>query len=198
MRYSMAASAEPITIHIPPNLTSYARHNSDILTDRDAKGVAVGAFVFAHPPHDHRTTYMLLIQRPTTDGTLASKWEVPGGGTEDYDPTILHSTARELFEEVGLHMTSVVDKVGVDHYFSTRSGLRVVKLSFEVRVQETTDNVPLESIPVELSHEHQSFAWATQADVEEDKYPITHPEQREQILEAFRQHVARQTNTESS
>lgn len=184
------SNSQPITLHIPPALAEYNKTAASLLTNRKAKAVAVGAFVFAHPPDGEAR--LLLVQREKGDGRLAGKWEVPGGGTEDRDPTVFHSTARELFEEAGLHMTSAVDKVGSDHYFLTRGGLSVVKLSFEVRVQEPVDGVALENIPVALSDEHQSFVWATEADLhDEEKYPTTHPEQRQANLTAFKQHKAR-------
>ena len=175
---------EPIQIHVSADIARYAKPFKALLPDRTpAQGMAVGGFVFAHPPAD--SPRILLVQREKRDGRLAGKWEVPGGGCEDSDPTVLHSLAREVFEEAGLHMTGVVRKVGADQHFKTRSGLQVVKLSFEITIKEIEGSVHIDEVPVELSSEHQGFAWATRAEVEEDKYPMTHPEQRAYILQSF-------------
>jgi 8-oxo-dGTP pyrophosphatase MutT (NUDIX family) len=188
------ADTEPITLHIPASLTTYNKPAADLLVDHSgARAMAVGAYVFAHPTTlDGTGPRLLLVRREKGDGVLAGKWEIPGGGCDASDPTVFHSTARELFEEAGLHMTSAVDKAASDNYFLTRSKLSVVKLNFEVRVKEAVDGVALETIPVELSNEHQGFAWATEAEISDDsKYPMTHPEQKQSIIEAFQHHRAR-------
>ncbi|KXJ87938.1 hypothetical protein Micbo1qcDRAFT_215248 [Microdochium bolleyi] len=49
---------------------------------------------------------VLLVQRAPHD-SMPLKWEVPGGGCDEDDPSILHSCARELLEEAGLRATAV-------------------------------------------------------------------------------------------
>lgn len=188
----MGEAEEPIQIHIPADLQSYNVSLPVLLSSRpNAQALAAGAFVFAHAP-ESKTPRLLLIQREAKDGSLAGKWEIPGGGCETSDPTIFHSAARELYEEAGLHMTRVLAKVGKDNVFNTRSGLRVAKLSFEVVVREEANGgVPLAQIPVELSDEHQAFAWVSEEELDNRRFPITHPEQKLAIVEAFRGHTAR-------
>jgi len=49
---------------------------------------------------------VLLIQRAAHD-SMPLRWETPGGGCDDDDISILHSCARELFEEARLRATTI-------------------------------------------------------------------------------------------
>ena len=73
---------EPTSLSIPEHLELYNKRPSELLTDRDAKAVASGAYVFAYAK-DEQAPRLLLVQRPPGDGRMADKWEVPGGGVED-------------------------------------------------------------------------------------------------------------------
>ena len=86
-------------------------------------------------------------QRAATERAFPNMWEVPGGASETTDPTVLHSLAREVFEETGLHLTRVVRQVGKGIEFTSRSKvisedggekpLKVyLKLTFEIEVAE--------------------------------------------------------------
>lgn len=46
------------------------------------------------------------------DKQLPGCWEIPGGGCDDDDESILHAVARELWEEVGLTTTRIGPLVG--------------------------------------------------------------------------------------
>ncbi|KAF1807895.1 NUDIX-domain-containing protein [Eremomyces bilateralis CBS 781.70] len=75
--------------------------------------LAIGALVFNHSTPRR----LLLIQRAASD-TMPNLWEIPGGGADDVDETILHGIARELWEETGLMATSVGPEVGVGQMFT--------------------------------------------------------------------------------
>lgn len=64
---------------------------------------------------------------------------MPGGSSDAEDPTILHSLAREVFEETGLRLTRFVRQVGDVVSFQTGKGERQkywAKLNFEIEVAE--------------------------------------------------------------
>ncbi|KAI4122105.1 MAG: hypothetical protein LQ347_006625, partial [Umbilicaria vellea] len=133
---------------------------------------------------------LLLVQRSSQD-SVPNRWEVPGGSSDRDDLTILHSVARELEEETGLHLTRFVRQVGPGISFETGQGpqkRKWLKLSFEVDVAELPspshgdvrdqDNTVTngndeqaagqlpDSITIRLDpREHQNFAWATEDDI---------------------------------
>ncbi|KAI9783516.1 MAG: hypothetical protein M1839_003686 [Geoglossum umbratile] len=183
----------PISIHIPPDLRDLTVPLQTWLqTHPNYDRLVVGALIFAHKPFDNRAR-ILLVQRSANERAFPQAWEVPGGSAEGSDPTILHSVAREVFEETGLRLTRFVRQVGEGAEFVTpgrgRNGRsrRWMKLSFEVEVAEIPacllgreafragDDVPaqnntpaLEDIPVVLDpKEHQCYEWATGEDVDE-------------------------------
>ena len=90
---------------------------------------------------------LLLVQRAATERAFPNLWEVPGGSSEGTDPTVLHSVAREVFEETGLHLTRFVRQVGKGVEFTSSSNIvdengvlkprRVfLKLTFAIEVAE--------------------------------------------------------------
>jgi 8-oxo-dGTP pyrophosphatase MutT (NUDIX family) len=210
-----------IQIHIPSHLQSFAIPLSQFRAQRsqsEYRILVVGACIFStrSPPFsfipvntsnaDRATSedastdinekefpepHILLIQRVGKD-SMANKWEIPGGGIDDTDPTILHGLAREVFEETGLHLTRVVDLIEMQECLWRRG--KYCKWSFEIEVAEIPpphrshtphqhDEKPadgvkdLASIPIILDpEEHQSFAWVTEDKVNE--YSITTKEQK--------------------
>ena len=134
---------------------------------------------------------VLLIQRAAHD-SMALRWETPGGGCDDDDTNILHSCARELFEEAGLHATTLGPVVrvgspshhagdirgggpaeGAGHewgeamggqFFRTRKGKLVCKFYFIAEVpQERTAEVVVDP------KEHIGYVWATEEEVKQKK-----------------------------
>ena len=161
------------------------------LKDSDREAVAVGGLIFARSEAGSGDLRLLLVQRAASDGIMAGLWEVPGGGCEASDPTTLHSLVREIFEETGLHANRILRKVGADDYFQSRSGRRIVKLNFEVEVEELRqqsgkeNESPTGSILVELAPaEHQSFSWATEDML--DDYQWAHAEMKKTVVNSFR------------
>jgi len=117
-------------------------------------------------------------------------WEIPGGGCDEDDPTILHSLARELEEEAGLRAVSIGPLVGGGYVFATRSGKVVCKYNFLV----TTDaDAKANESPVKVRldpNEHQNHVWAAAEEVRagrvgEVDIKFTTAEQKQVILDAF-------------
>ncbi|KAI9785994.1 MAG: hypothetical protein M1839_008260 [Geoglossum umbratile] len=130
---------------------------------------------------------ILLVQRAAGD-SMPSLWETPGGGCDAEDASILHGVARELYEEAGLTAASIGPPVGGGHFFRTRSGKQVCKLSFLVDVERGPGGM----LRVKLDpDEHQNYVWAAEEEVRTGKVgdvelKFTMDEQEAVVLEAFR------------
>ncbi|MCJ1264280.1 hypothetical protein MMC22_004151 [Lobaria immixta] len=214
----MAASNEinPISIHIPPGLRSLIVPLKQFLVGNKARPkydmLAVGACIFAPITTDHPKPRILLIQRAATERAFPNLWEVPGGSAEYSDPSILHSVARETFEETGLRLTRLVRQVGDGITFSTRGNKNWIKLSFEIEVAEL-HGVPIpkaaegdvsEPVSIKLDpQEHQKHAWVTEDELKQytatsGPYPSTTEDQYQGILLAFALHDERKGRPEPS
>ncbi|MFI9507503.1 NUDIX domain-containing protein [Nocardia sp. NPDC052566] len=91
----------------------------------------------------------LLVVRRVPDDYHGGMYELPGGGVESGE-TFAECVARELLEETGLRVRSIVDYLGGFDY-ATRTKSRVRKYSYIVEVE------PGE---VELAPgEHDAHAW---------------------------------------
>ncbi|KAI3320361.1 NUDIX hydrolase domain-like protein [Xylariaceae sp. AK1471] len=138
-------------------------------------GLAVGAFVFDDAGR------MLLVQRAAHD-SMPLLWEIPGGAVDAEDESLLHSVARELWEETGLRARSMIELVGRGETFLTRHALRICKYAFIVDV---------EAYDVRLNpNEHQAFVWVTEDEAKakqcgELDLAYTSKDQEDAILEAF-------------
>jgi len=143
---------------------------------------------------------ILLIQRASTD-SMPNLWEVPGGGCDEEDPTILHSLTRELYEESGLIATKVGPLVGKGHVFVTSSGKVVCKYNFVVGIDTASESDKPHGedtgsnrngwVKVKLDPtEHQNYVWATEEEVRTGKVrdvelKFTNAAQKQVILDAF-------------
>jgi 8-oxo-dGTP pyrophosphatase MutT (NUDIX family) len=149
------------------------------------KYIATGALVFENS--NHTGPRILLIQRSKSD-SMPSRWEIPGGGCDDDDKSILHAVARELWEEAGLNAASIGPLVGKPHFFVSRSGKQVCKFNFLVEVEQITKG----RLEVKLNPvEHQSFVWANEEEVKARKVgdvelEFTTKDLEDTVLEAFR------------
>lgn len=209
----MSSSNEPtpILIHIPPSLRHLNLNLQQFLDHQKAHHktyhmLAVGACIFAPPSIHHPKPRLLLVQRAASERTFPNMWEVPGGSAEFDDPSILHSVARETFEETGLRLTRFVRQVGDGIEFGTPRNRAWIKLAFEIQVAELHGTAPGqtptpaaeagEPTPVTLDpEEHQRHAWATEAEIRlctltEGPYPIMTEDQRLMMLQAFALHDA--------
>jgi len=146
---SMPADLEPYTI----TMAEFFKQNPQF------QCLAIGAVVY----HKKR---LLLIQRAADDRAFPNFWEIPGGGCEATDETILHGVARELMEETGLKATRFVKLVAQLEWDDTRGRQRKwAKVNVEVEVEGVDADGGLE---VKLDpKEHQDFVWATEEQVDE-------------------------------
>ncbi|KAI9678440.1 MAG: hypothetical protein M1829_002038 [Trizodia sp. TS-e1964] len=182
----------PIAIQIPQELKHLNVPLASWLEDNPQYTfLAVGALIFVRQRPFEKfaddITLLLLVQRAASERSFPNLWEVPGGGAEPQDPTILHSVAREVFEEVGLRLTRIVRQVGDGMEFRTRVG-NCLKLTFEIEVAEIPangvalgDTTPvaaraeepelmfeLADIPIELNpEEHQNYDWADLGEIQQ-------------------------------
>lgn len=76
---------------------------------------------------------ILLIRRLDSEPLLPSYWELPGGGREPTDDTLLDVLARELFEETGRPLVGIRKYLGYFDY-STSKHLKVRQWNFLVEV----------------------------------------------------------------
>ena len=134
------ASQPPIQIHIPPSLAHLAISLPTFLSQNPQyTNLAVSSLIFAPSTIPASATRLLIVQRAPTERGFPNRWELPGGGCEVSDPTILHSLARETFEETGLRLNRFCRQVGYGDEFVTGYGAREkkwCKLSFEIEVAE--------------------------------------------------------------
>ncbi|KAK5655950.1 hypothetical protein OQA88_5085 [Cercophora sp. LCS_1] len=128
---------------------------------------------------------VLLIRRAAHD-SMPLRWETPGGGCDDDDTSILHSCARELFEEAGLRATTLGPVVRADsvsdsesgfrsgehewgetmggQFFRTRRGNLVCKFYFVAGVpQEQTAEVVVDP------KEHAGHVWVTEEEIRQKR-----------------------------
>lgn len=189
---SVCSSLEQYRVPYRIYLKKQARHEDNVIL----KWVAVGVLAFDYEGR------ILLIQRASTD-SMPNKWEIPGGGVDEEDPSILHAAVRELEEESGLKAISVGQQVGKDYVFLTSTGNLVVKFNF---IAEIENGKQLERddkgwIKVKLDPtEHQDHVWATEEEVQRElvdgrKTSFTSKQQKHVVLQAFELR-RRQTSTD--
>lgn len=200
------APPSPIQIHIPPNLAPLAIPLSTWLSQNPAfANLCVGACIFARPTHGESTSAtprLLLVQRASTERGFPNRWEVPGGSAEAEDPTILHSVAREVFEETGLRLKSFVRKIGFEAQFNLGPNRLCKKLSFQIGVVEdvtgdgeflsrlvskSCDLIRVDAPTVELNpEEHRAFKWVTAEELKEwGPANVVSKDQMQTMLQAF-------------
>lgn len=174
---------------IHPSASSFTDSQPAYLTkhsDPRYNYLATGALVF----NSSNTSLprILLIQR-SADDSMPNRWEIPGGGCDDEDESILYSVARELWEEAGLRAKSISRPVGKAHLFSSRSGKKICKFNFLVEAEKNSEG----QFDVKVNpKEHQRFVWATEEEVKtrrsgEVELEFTTEELENTVLEAFKQ-----------
>ena len=132
----------PTTFEISPSLSEFNISRSQFFKKfPQYQSLAVGACIFSSKCGEpHSLPRLLLIQRAATERSFPNLWEIPGGSCEFSDPTILHSVAREVLEETGLHLTRLIRVIGDGIEFTTGRGKRWLKLAFEVEVAELNES----------------------------------------------------------
>jgi 8-oxo-dGTP pyrophosphatase MutT (NUDIX family) len=147
---------------------------------------ATGALVF--DTTNQLIPRILLLQRSASD-SMPNKWEIPGGGVDDEDESILHAVARELWEEAGLKATKISAPIGEPYLFTSRSGKRICKFNFVVQVETDAESRLMVKLDPE---EHQRFVWASEEEVRTRKtkdveLDFTMEELEQTVLIAFNQ-----------
>lgn len=146
--------------------------------------VATGAIVF--DKSDPNVPRVLLLERSASD-SMPGRWEIPGGGCDDEDKTILHAAARELWEETGLKAAHIGPAVGEGFFFTSRSGKQICKFTFIVETEHSEELPP----PVKLNpEEHQQYIWATKQEIEghmsgDIKLDLTTQDLEEAVVASF-------------
>jgi 8-oxo-dGTP pyrophosphatase MutT (NUDIX family) len=121
--------------------------------------IATGALVF--DMNNCQNPRVLLLQRSTKD-SMPNRWEVPGGGCDDEDESIVYGVARELWEEAGLKAKYIKPPVGEPYFFNTKSGKEICKFVFVVEAEKDAQG----QLKVKLDpEEHQQFVWASEEEV---------------------------------
>ncbi len=109
---------------------------------------------------------VLLLQRAASDED-PNKWEPPGGACDDDDQSILHATARELWEEAALRAARIGGPLGDPYFFTLSDGKKVCQFYFLVQVRpEKSGSVSTVKLNPD---EHQRFVWATEEEIKERK-----------------------------
>ncbi|TLS27053.1 hypothetical protein PpBr36_04941 [Pyricularia pennisetigena] len=182
------------TISDPETAATFDVPASTVIAARKAANPAkvvytalgTGAIVF-----NRARTAVLLVQRSAAD-SMPNLWEVPGGGVDDSDATVVHAVARELWEEAGLvarRIGAVVPAVEggpAEFVFATRSGRIVAKFHFLIEADGDENDVRLDP------HEHQACVWATEEECRDEKMktglgiPFTTKSQKATVLQAWR------------
>ncbi len=97
----------------------------------------------------------LLMQRsqPLPDGT---SWDIPGGRINP-DERLEDALSREVLEETGTTLTSVMTLLQAQDIFVEKAGLHVVRLTYATISEKE----------VALSDEHQNFRWVSLEEAKE-------------------------------
>lgn len=170
--YTIAPVVSELDIPIPEILAKYST------PEHPAQYLAVGTIVF------NQQGQVLLIQRSASD-TMGSLWEIPGGGCDATDPSVLFSAARELEEETGLQATRMLGAIGKGYNFTSGSGKWILKLNIIAEVgREESKNVRIDP------NEHQDYVWASEEEVQHEKsgernIPFTSAAQKDVVLQGF-------------
>ncbi|KHJ34213.1 putative nudix domain protein [Erysiphe necator] len=119
-------------------------------------GICTGAFTLDNMGR------ILVVQRADTD-SWPGRWEIPGGACEANNESVLDGMVREMWEETGMVVTSVVGVLNDQgKSFTTRSRKRFLKFEFKVEI-ELPNKIKLNPA------EHKAFMWITEEEFNSGK-----------------------------
>lgn len=106
---------------------------------------------------------ILILQRHKDEDIYPNMWELPSGKREPLEPSE-DSLIREVKEEAGLEVNILMPFSVFDYQIEKPDEIRdSTQVNFLV--------TPANNAQVELSKEHQAFAWVTKDEI--DKYELT-------------------------
>ena len=106
---------------------------------------------------------ILILQRHKDEDIYPNMWELPSGKREPLE-TSEDSLIREVKEEAGLEVNILMPFSVFDYQIEKPDEIRdSTQVNFLV--------TPTNNAQVELSKEHQAFAWVTKDEI--DKYELT-------------------------
>lgn len=148
---------KPTSFTVPPSLSHYFCPPSTLAlpSPRPIDRFLASTVVF------DAANRILLLQRSAAAG-WPLRWEIPGGGVEEADESVLHAAARELGEEAGLAVrgfVACVDEAGqvwVDD--DPEKDWVWCRLAFLVEVEGAGEVVLCE-------REHGDYVWASEEEV---------------------------------
>lgn len=112
---------------------------------------------------NQQSAYLFLRRNPDKYRDMAPHWDIPGGRIDPAE-SLSDALRREVFEEVGMQITSVPALLTAQDIFVPHKELHVVRLTY----------VATAVGDIKLSAEHQEFIWLTRdealADESLDEY----------------------------
>lgn len=123
--------------------------------------LCIGALIISRVASGQRR--LLLLRRAATQTTFPSRWEIPGGGIDPLDETLLHSVVRKVKKETGLTVTHVSRVAGATgrEWDDVGDGARWRKYTFEVEVLGADDvEVRIDAV------QHAQWMWVASGDLE--------------------------------
>ncbi|KAJ3497155.1 hypothetical protein NLJ89_g10386 [Agrocybe chaxingu] len=138
---------------------------AELRSQHQNKRLVAGVAIVGKNAADPATRKLLLIRRSATESVYPLMYEIPGGGAEDEDDTIIATAAREVKEETGLTIVRILQPFEGFEY-ATRKG-QAVQFNFMAEVESGLD------AEVRLNpSEHEDYAWVGPDD-DLSKYPMT-------------------------
>ncbi|CAA7268598.1 unnamed protein product [Cyclocybe aegerita] len=138
---------------------------AELRTQNQNKRLVAGVAIVAKSSPDSTAMKLLLIRRASTEDVYPLMYEIPGGGAEDEDDSIIATAVREVKEETGLTIVRILQSFEGFEY-ATRKG-RAIQFNFMAEVEGGLD------AEVKLNpSEHEDYAWVGPDD-DLSKYPMT-------------------------
>lgn len=176
---SQSSSSWPIDSQLPSEIAFLANPISSYFNANPPyNNASLGALIFSpllQPPS------LLLVQvcQNTDPHAFSGAWEVPSGAPQPQDLTMLHSLARIILEQTGLHLSRVHSMSGSEAGPGTleQGDARWMKLQFTVHVSElasdATDSPQLERAYGDGAHEGSGLTSLTRQAIDLNAVPVT-------------------------
>ncbi|KAF8962843.1 NUDIX hydrolase domain-like protein [Flammula alnicola] len=163
----MASTTEAFTsnISLSPSVMAFTMPLHGLRRIHRDKRLVAGVAIVASARENRDLKKLLIIRRSSTEDAYPDMYEIPGGGAEDEDESILMTAARETKEETGLMITRILD-VFEGFEYETRTG-KAVQFNFLVQVEGGLDS------EVKLNpSEHEAYDWIG-VNTDLTDYPMT-------------------------